>query len=190
MEFGMLRAMYRVTLTDEQRVELRQRTHQRGLAPSTRDRLEMIRLADAGWSAPRIAHHLGQHEQTVRTWLKAFLERGFAALVNTPRGGKHSALTPAILDAVRAELGKAERTWTAAQLADWIAQQHGVRLSVDRIRRHLRRAGLSWQRTSRSLKHKQDPTEVAERQAVLKELAKKGTWASSTSATSTKPASR
>jgi transposase len=181
--------MYRVKLTDEQRLELRKRTRQRGLAPSTRDRLEMVRLAAAGWSAPRIARHLDQHEQTVRAWLKVFLTAGFAALVNKPRGGKHSVLTPPILDAVRAELVKAERTWTAAQLTDWIAQHHGVRLSVDRVRRHLRRAGLSWQRTSRSLKHKQDPAEVAERQAMLNELAKKGTWASSTSAILTKPAS-
>jgi putative transposase len=170
----MLLTMYRVNLTDEQRVELRQRTRQRGLAPSTRDRLEMVRLTDAGWSAPRIARHLGQHEQTVRTWLRAFLDRGFAALVNKPRGGKHSALTPAILDAVRVELAKAERTWTAAQLTDWIAQHHDVCLSVDRVRRHLRRAGLSWQRTSRSLKHKQDPAEVAAKQATLDALEKKG----------------
>jgi transposase len=189
MEFGMLLTMYHVTLTNAQRTELRQRTRQRGLAPSTRDRLEMVRLADAGWSAPRIARHLGQHEQTVRTWLKAFLDRGFDALVNKPRGGKHSALTPAILDAVRAEIAQGERTWTAAQLTDWIAAHHGVRLSVDRVRRHLRRAGLSWQRTSRSLKHKPDPAEVAERQAVLTDLAKRGTWASSISATSMKSAS-
>lgn len=182
--------MYCVTLTDEQRAELRQRTRQRSLAPSTRDRLEMVRLADAGWSGPRIARHLGQHEQTVRTWLKAFLERGFDALVNKPRGGKSSALTPAILDALRVELGKAERTWTAAQLTAWIADHHGVHLSVDRVRRHLRRAGLSWQRTSRSLKHQQDPTKVAESQAVLTDLEKRGPWASSTCATSTRRASR
>ena len=117
----MLLIMYRVTLTDEQRAELRQRTRQRGLAPSTRDRLEMVRLADAGWSAPRIARHLGQHEQTVRTWLKAFLDRGFDALPNKPRGGTSSALTPTILAAVCVELAKAERTWSAAQLTDWIA---------------------------------------------------------------------
>ena len=185
----MLLIMCRVTLTDEQRAELRQRTRQRGLAPSTRDRLEMVRLADAGWSAPRIARHLGQHEQTVRTWLKAFLDRGFDALPNKPRGGKSSALTPTILAAVRVELAKAERTWSAAHLTDWIAEHHDVHLSVDRVRRHLRRAGLSWQRTSRSLTHKQDPTEVAERQAVLDDLAKRGTWASSTSATATRRAS-
>src|SRR5918997_1019851 len=170
----MLLAMYRVTLTDDQRSELRQRTRRAGLAPSTRDRLEMVRLSDAGWSVPRIARHLGQHEQPVRAWIKAFLAAGFDALPNKPRGGKHSALTPAMLDAVRAEVAKRERTWTAAQLADWVDDQHGVRLSTDRLRVHLRRAKISWQRTSRTLKHKQDPDEVADRQAVLDDLEKKG----------------
>src|SRR3712207_6404587 len=166
--------MYRITLTDDQRHDLRQRTRQAGIASSTRDRLEMVRLSDAGWSVPQIARHLGQHEQTVRAWIKAFLDGGFDALPNKPRGGKQSALTAAILDAVRAELAKGERTWTAAQLADWITEHHGVRSSTDRLRVHLRRAKLSWQRTSRTLKHKQDPDEVAERHAVLEELEKKG----------------
>ena len=166
--------MYRVALTDDQRIELRQRTRRAELAPSTRDRLEMVRLSDAGWSVPRIARHLGQHEQTVRAWIKAFLAAGFEALPNKPRGGKQSALTAVILDAVRAELTKGDRTWTAAQLTDWIAEHQGVRLSADRVRFHLKRAKISWQRTSRSLKHKQDPAEVAERQAVLADLANKG----------------
>ena len=166
--------MYRIALTDEQRQELRTRTRHVGLAPSTRDRLEMVRLSDAGWSVPTIARHLGQHEQTVRAWIKAFLDGGFDALPNKPRGGKQSALTVSILDAVRAELAKGGRTWTASQLADWVAEHHGVRLSTDRLRVHLRRAQISWQRTSRTLKHKQDPVEVAERQAALAELAKKG----------------
>jgi putative transposase len=167
--------MYRITLTDEQRHELRARTRQKDVAPSTRDRLEMVRLSDAGWSVPRIARHLGQHAHTVRTWIKAFLAGAFEALPNKPRGGKQSALTAAMLERVRAEVATGERTWTAAQRADWIAAHHGVRLSADRLRRHLHRARISWQRTSRTLRHKQDPTEVAERAAVLTDLAQRGT---------------
>ena len=170
----MLVVMYRITLTDEQHRELRERTRAAGLAPSTRDRLEMVRLSDAGWSVPRIARHLGQHEQTVRTWIKAFLVGEFEALPNKPRGGKESALTAPILERVRAEVARGTRTWTAAQLAEWIAEHQGVRLSADRLRIHLRRAQISWQRTSRTLRHKQDPIEVAEREAVLTDLAKKG----------------
>jgi transposase len=169
--------MYRISLTEDQRRDLRARTRQAGLAPSTRDRLEMVRLSDAGWSVPRIARHLGQHEHTVRPWIKAFLAGGFDALPNKPRGGKVSALTAAILESVRAEVARGERTWTAAQVADWVAEHHGVRLSADRVRLHLRRAGISWQRTSRTLRHKQDPAEVAERRAVLDALEKKATRA-------------
>jgi transposase len=172
--FGMLLSMYRVTLTDEQRQELQRRTRQHGIAPSTRDRLEMIRLSDCGWSVPKIASYLSQHEQTVRTWIKVFLATGFDALPNKPRGGKQSALTPAVLEAVRAELVKGQRTWTAAQLVVWIAEQHGVRLSPGRLRIHLKRAKLSWQRTSRSLQHKQKPEDVAEKRAALERLEKKG----------------
>jgi transposase len=170
----MLPLMYRVVLTTEQRRDLQQRTRHKDIAPSTRDRLEMVRLSDAGWSVPKIAHHLRQHEQTVRAWIKAFLHGGFDALPNKPRGGKKSHLTSSMLESVRTELAKGGRTWSAAQLADWLDEQHGIRLSTDRLRVHLRRAKVSWQRTSRSLKHKQDPTEVATKQATLEALQKKG----------------
>lgn len=164
--------MYRIRLTTELRTELNRRAHQKDIAPSTRDRLEMVRLSDAGFSVPKIARHLGQHEQTVRAWIKAFLANGFEALVNKPRGGKQSALTETILDALRTEIGKGERTWTAGQIAEWVAEHYGVRLSVGRMHKHLRRARLSWQRTSRTLQHKQKPEEVAAKKADLQTLEK------------------
>jgi transposase len=181
--------MYRIHLTTEQHEELRQRTRRKGLAPSTRERLEMVRLADAGWSCPTIARYLGQHEQTVRAWLKAFLAGSFSALPNKPRGGKQSALTPAMLEALRTEIAQGQRTWTAAQAGEWLAARYGVRLSVDRLRIHLKRAQLTYQRTSRSLRHKQDQEQVAARTEELEALQKKGTPVCSTCATSTKWAS-
>src|SRR4028119_2040471 len=138
--------MYRVTLTDEQRHDLQKRTRLPGLASSTRDRLEMIRLSDAGWSVPRIARHLGLHEQTVRAWIKLFLAQGFDALVNKPRGGGHSALTSEIIESVREEVARGKRTWSARPLAEWVAQHLGVRISPGRMRVHLRRAKLSYHR--------------------------------------------
>lgn len=79
--------MYRIVLTDDQPQELRQRTRQTWIAPSTRGRLEMVCLSDAGWSVPRIVRHLGQHEQTVRAWIKAFLGGGFNVLPNKRANG-------------------------------------------------------------------------------------------------------
>ena len=173
----MLLPMYRITLTDDQRQELQRRTRQPGIAPSTRDRLEMVRLADVSWSIPTIARHLGIHEQTVRAWIKAFIAKGFDGLTNKPRGCDASDLTPAMLATVRTEVGQGTRTWTAAQICDWVAEQYGVRLSPGRMRVHLRRAQLSYQRTARTLKHKQKPEEVTARQAQLEELEKRGPWA-------------
>lgn len=163
--------MYRVTLTGEQQEDLQRQIRQAGLAPSTRERLEMVRLAGAGWRVPQIARYLGQHEQTVRAWLKAFLGGGVTALANKPRGGQQSALTPTMLAALRDEMRQGQRTWTAAQAGAWLAERYGVRLSGGRLRVHLRRAKLSYQRTSRSLRHKQDPQQVAASTAVLEGLA-------------------
>lgn len=164
--------MYRVTLTDEQRNDLQRRAHQRDVAPNVRDRLEMVRLSDKGWSVPHIAEHLQQHEQTVRRWLKAYLREGMAGLADKAHGGKTSVLTPVLRQAMEAEICRGERTWTAKQLAVWLAQEHQVHLSADRIRFHLKRARFSYKRTSRSLRHKQKAEEVAAKVATFETLKK------------------
>lgn len=115
--------MYRVTLTTEHRHELQRRTRHAGRAPSTRDRLEMVRLSDAGWRVPKLARQLGIHEQTVRVWINACIRSGCDALTNNPRGGDTSALTPAMRAAVRADVATGGRTWSAGQSADWVADQ-------------------------------------------------------------------
>jgi transposase len=153
--------MYRVTLTDAQREELHRRAHAPGVAPRTRDRLEMVRLSAVGWSPPQIAVHLQISEQRVRHYLKAFLAVGFDALPDRRHPGMASPLTPAMEAAIRQELRKDERTWTAPQLADWVAATCGVRLTPDALARRLKRARIVWKRTSRSLKHKQKPEAVA-----------------------------
>lgn len=181
--------MYRIHLTDAQREELDRRARDRRIQPRTRDRLEMLRLSDVGWSVPRIADHLRRHEQTVRFWLKAFLAGGFDALPDQPHPGQQSALTPALEEAIRAQLRKDEQTWTAAQLAAWVAQQWEVRLSPAQLGRRLKRAGIVYQRTSRSVKHHQDPEAVAAKQQELAAHEKRGKRARSTSPTSMKPAS-
>lgn len=165
--------MYRVHLTDDQLLQLHQLAHQRTTLPSLRDRLEMVRLSDAGWSVPKIAVHLRQHEQTVRRWIKAFADGGFDALADKPRGGKTSRLTPAIVEALIGHVRQSQQTWSAAQLADWVQREHQVKIGVGRMRVHLRRAKLSYKRTSRSLKHKQKTEEVTAKQVSL-DCLKKG----------------
>src|SRR5579872_248843 len=140
--------------------------------PRTRDRLERVRLADAGWSIPKIARHSGRCQMSVRRWIKAYREGGFDALVDQPHVGQASALTPDLQAAVRSEIGRGERPWSAQQIADWLAKEHNVHLSSDWLGRLLRRAKLSYKRTGRNLKHKQDPLQVAAKSAELETLKK------------------
>jgi transposase len=166
--------MYRVRLTAAQRAELQRRAHEKGIMPRTRDRLEMVRLSDVGWSVPKIAAHLAIHEQRVRYYIKAFLAAGFDALPDRPHPGRHSALTPAMEEAIRQELRQQERTWTAPQLADWLAERFGVRLTSGYLSRRLKRAGIAYKRTGRSLKHKQKDEEVAQQAQAMAAHEKRG----------------
>lgn len=146
--------MIRVHLTDPQRDEVRARTREPGIAPRTRDRLEMVRLADAEWSVPRIAGHLGCHEQTVRRYVKAFLAGGVDALPDRPRPGQPPRVTAAHLDALEALLDGGGRTWTTAQLAAWLDREHGVRVHPDHLSVLLHKRRFGWKRTVASVAHK------------------------------------
>lgn len=134
----------------------------------------MVRLSDGGLSVPQTARLVGISEEQVRYWVKRFLAGGFDALPDAPHLGQQSALGPTILESVRAQLRQGGRTWTAEQIADWIAEEHGVRRSADRVGRMLRRAGLSYKRTHRHLKHKQKLEEVAAKKEELAVLEKRG----------------
>jgi transposase len=161
----------RVSLTPAQRAELQRRTHQRFLPPRRRERLEMVRLADRGWTTPQIAQHLGRHEQTVRKYLKAFLANGFDALGDRPVPGRPPRLTPtqvAALEQLLDESAASGRTWTVPQLVAWLHEQHGVTLSPGRLRVLLRTRRFRWKRTKRSLRHQQ--TDAALRAAKAADL--------------------
>jgi Homeodomain-like domain len=75
--------MIRIHLDDATRDELRA-LRREPLPPKVRDRIEMLTLADAGWSAPRIADHLGHCGHTVRDLLEGFLDRGIGGPLPAP----------------------------------------------------------------------------------------------------------
>jgi transposase len=134
-------------------------------------------------SIPQLSQRFRADEDRVRFWIKRFLRHGFEALADQPHPGRSSRLTPELLAAVRAELEKGERTWTLRQLAAWLETEHGLRLPPDHLGCLLRRAQLSCHRTERSVRHAQDPEQVAERKADLETLEQGGTPAAWMSAT-------
>jgi transposase len=160
--------MIRLKLTPEQRAALQEMRRDRTLKPAERDRVEMARLADAGWRVPQIAHHLGYCAATVRRVFVQFEQTG-------PRGLRHHKPGPAPdlprreqVEAALRELLEQPRTWTAGQLAAALGER-GIRLSTRQVRRYLTGPGLRarWRRTKRTLEHKADPARVAAARAEL-----------------------
>jgi len=160
--------MIRIHLDDAIRDQLRA-LRRKPLPPKVRDRIEMLTLADAGWSAPRIAAHLGHCGQTVRDLLKGFLARGLEALHPRPTG---PAPDVARRDRVAGQLRRAlaeDRTWTSRQLSEALAAC-GIDLGPRQVRRYLKRMKAGYRRTASTLEHKQDPAKVERAGKVLDNL--------------------
>lgn len=160
--------MIRTTLDEATRDEL-QHLRRTERSPKVRDRIEMVSLSDAGWSAPKIANRLGYHAQTVRDLLRAFLARGAAALYPSRSGPAPDTERFEQVAAALHELLQGPRTWTSRQLSRVLAER-GIELGPRQIRRYLERMGARYRRTAQTLKHKQDPTKAERAGRVLDHL--------------------
>ena len=181
--------MIRITLTDSERTAVQALRRDPALRPAERDRVEMVLLSAAGWTVPAIAQHLGYCAATVRTVLKQFTPTDLPPLrLKRPGPQKNLARAEQVKAALNRRLDE-PRTWTAGQLAQAL-QAEGIRLSTRQTRKYLKRLGANWRRTTRSLKHKQDPIQVEQAKCKLAHLEKRGPRAGSNSPTSTSAALR
>jgi transposase len=162
--------MIRIHLTDDRRAEL-QALRQTDLPAVARTRLEMVFLSDAGWSAPRIAQHLGNHPHTVRSALKGFRDRGTSAFHPDNPGPEPDHDRRAAVIGKLSELLGRERTWTSRQLADALGPDVGI--GHRQTRRYLALLKAGYRRTAQTVSHKQDPAKVERAKSVLSNLKKK-----------------
>lgn len=180
--------MIRLELSDAERAAVQALRRDRKLTPAERDRVEMVLLSDAGWSAPRVAGHLGCCAATVRTVLKGFRTSGPAGLRRKRPGPPKDVARRAQVTAALDRLLDQERTWTAAQLAEALREE-GIALSARQTRKYLVGMGARWRRVQRTVRHKQDPAAVGRAGRVLASLKKRRGTAASRSASSTSAAS-
>ena len=115
-----------------------------------RTRTQMVLLAaERDLVAADIAAVVRQDEETVRRWLARYEAEGPAGLSDAPRPGAPAKLTPAyrqqLVECVRRRprsLGLPYSLWTLQRLADYLAEQTGLRLSDETVRRALKAEGL------------------------------------------------
>ena len=139
---------------------------------SKRSRAMILLASSTGMSAPQIAGLVRTDESHVRKVIHAFNEEGFSSLDPDYRGGRPRKTTPAERDRIVAVArarpdtqGVALTRWSLAKLREHLAGM-GIVLSEEALRRALRHAGLSHQRT-RSWKWSPDPDFQAKAERVL-----------------------
>ena len=115
-----------------------------------RTRAQMILLAaEKQMVASEIASIVRQDEQTVRRWLKRYKAEGINGLLDRPRSGSPKKVTAAyqeqLVETVRQRprsLGQPYSMWTLQRLADYMAEQTGIRVSTEAVRLHLGAADI------------------------------------------------
>lgn len=144
--------LLRRSLTDEERVELLAWQHSK--RTSTYVRARTLLLAESAPSATAIAQALGIHVQTVRGALRRFADEGLPGTKPKPGPGRPrvfdemagSALV-ALLHERPSEHGEDDARWTLGTIACALARElKADTVSVETIRRLLKRSRHSWQR--------------------------------------------
>jgi transposase len=115
-----------------------------------RTRAQMVLLAaEQHLTATAIAAIVRESEETVRRWLKRYQAEGLAGLRDQHRGGRPATVTDAyrkqLLSAVRRRprsLDQPYSLWTLQRLADYLAEQTGIRVGYETVRLHLKAAGI------------------------------------------------
>ncbi|HEX5547587.1 MAG TPA: helix-turn-helix domain-containing protein [Ktedonobacterales bacterium] len=115
-----------------------------------RTRAQMVLLAaEQHLTAAAIAPIVRESEETVRRWLKRYRAEGIDGLRDQHRGGRPATVTAAyceqLLFAVRRHprsLNQPYSLWTLQRLADYLAEQTGIRVGYETVRLYLKAADI------------------------------------------------
>jgi transposase len=115
-----------------------------------RTRAQMVLLAaEQRLTAPAIAAIVREDDQTVRNWLKRWMAEGIEGLKDRPMPGAPAKITKEFEEQVCAaarrrprSLGQPYSLWTLQRLADYMAEQTGIRVSYETVRRVVAAGGI------------------------------------------------
>ncbi len=112
--------------------------------PRMRTRAQIILLSNQGYLANQIAEMVLMSTRTVQRWINRYQSEGLNGLYDVPRSGAPSKATAEykslLLETVRRRPRSLElpfSLWTCERLADYMAEQTGIRLSRQAVNKHL-----------------------------------------------------
>ena len=114
--------------------------------PRMRTRAQMILLsAEQGLKAAQIATIVRESERTVQRWLKRYQAEGIKGLQDAPKSGSPGKVTQVYKEQLLSSVRQRPRSlslefslWTLERLADYLAEQTGIRLSSEGVRQQLK----------------------------------------------------
>ena len=115
-----------------------------------RTRTQMVLLAaERRMVAAEIAVVVRASEETVRRWLKRYLAEGVEGLRDEPHPGAPRKVTEEYRELLVAAVRRRPRSlglpfslWTLRRLADYMAEQTGIRVEYETVRVHLKAEGI------------------------------------------------
>lgn len=148
--------------------------YRRAPLPDWRLRAPLLLLLADGWAWATSAALLYTSSRTIARWQRRFHQGRLAAVLPAspphPRAGSWVALVVRwVLELAPADFGFARSRWSCEAVAIVLAEDHGVKVSPETVRRWLSRAGLVWRRPRPVLRPK-DPDRQQKRAALRRLL--------------------
>lgn len=167
--------LYVPCLSEEQRVELDE-LYRKTEAPRVRTRAQIVLLsAEKKLKADEIADIVRESSVTVLRWLHRYIAEGIQGLMDAPRAGRSSILTDEfrkrLLEVVRRRPRSLElefSLWTLQRLVDFMAEDTGIRVSTETIRRALAKEDIVFSRPQHTISSPDPDYQVKKRR--LKKL--------------------
>lgn len=173
----MKKAVRVPSLSDEKRAELDQ-LYRKTELPRVRTRAQMVLLsAEKGLKAEEIAEIVRESSITVLRWLHRYISEGIDGLLDAPRPGRSSVVNDEfrkrLLEVVRwrpRSLGLEYSMWTLQRLADFLAEETGVRVSDETIRRELAKEDIVFSRPQHTISSPDPEYQVKKRRLKKPEM--------------------
>ena len=145
-------------LTEKQLAELEELYHKTE-KPRYRTRAQIVLLsAEQNFKAEEIAQIVRKSHVTVLRWLKRYMAEGVEGLKDAPRPGRSTTVTDAyrqrLMEVVRRRprsLGLEYSIWTLRRLADYLAEETGLRVSHETVRRELAKEDIVFSRPQHTI---------------------------------------
>ena len=144
-----MKPIYLPPLNTEQLQDLNE-LYRKTRDPRLRTRAQIILLsAEKQLVAQEIGEIVRLSDQAVRKWLKRYTVEGIEGLKDMPRAGTPQKVTATYLEQLEAAVRQRPRSmdlpfslWTLQRLADYMAEETGIRIEAETVRIHLKKLGI------------------------------------------------